>query len=93
MNDGYLIVHGFGKGSNKQNQVESMLYLPKEAGYMDTARLMVESGLCLSMEDDKDLRIPGGGFFSPAAAMGNVLLKRLCDTGSMYSLRVTKKAD
>lgn len=93
MNDGYLVIHGFGKGSNKNNQVESMLYFPKEAGYMDTARLMVESGLCLSIEDDKDMRIPGGGFFSPAAGMGNILLKRLCDTGTMYSLRVTKKSD
>lgn len=93
MNDGYLVVQGYGKGSNNNNIVESMLYFPKEAGYMDTARLMVESGLCLALEDEKDMRMQGGGFFSPAACMGDVLLKRLCDTGSMYSLRVSKKSD
>ena len=82
----YLCVYGEGVGS-KGNRVESIFYLPKDAGCLETSRMLVESGLCLALQED-DLPEPEGGFWTPSTALGNVLMKRLLDTGTTWSARV-----
>jgi short subunit dehydrogenase-like uncharacterized protein len=63
-----------------------MIYFPKDCGYYETARMVVECGLCMALEEDK-LPIKGkhtGGFFTPAYGLGNVLLDRLTETGTYF---------
>lgn len=88
MEEGYLTVAGFGVGS-KGNKVETLLYFPKEVGYRDTGRLLAESGLCLSLDQDK-LPVKTGGFFTPSTGMGDALLDRMCNTGCMFASRLIK---
>ena len=85
LDQGYLTVAGFGVGS-KGNKAETLFYFPKEVGYKDTGRMLVESGLCLALDEDK-LPVNNGGFFTPSTGMGDALLERLCKTGSMFSAR------
>lgn len=91
MKHGYLLLNGVGEGV-KGSRVESALYFPLDAGYKETARMVCEAGLCLSFDSDK-LPVSSGGFYSPATAMGDVLLDRLCRTGSKYASRVVKIQD
>jgi len=86
---GYLCVHGLATGS-RGSQVESAMYFPKDAGYKDTARMVVESGLCLAL-DREHLPIKNGGFYTPSTGMGDVLLERLCRTGTMFRYRIRSK--
>lgn len=88
MERGYLSVSGFGVGS-KGNKVETLLYFPREVGYFDTARMLIESALCLSLDSGK-LPVKGGGFYTPSTGMGDALLDRLCKTGCMFASRAIK---
>lgn len=79
---GHLTVTGIARGSNGL-KAKSVLTFPVDPGYMDTARMAVESGLALSLDGAK---IPAtGGVFTPAACQGEVLLERLLNTGSTFS--------
>jgi short subunit dehydrogenase-like uncharacterized protein len=86
MDHGYLLVSGVGKGTNG-SVVESEFYFPGDPGYKETARMVAESGLCLALNAN-ELPVQTGGFYSPSAAMGDVLLKRLCLTGCQFASRV-----
>jgi len=86
----FLTVTTKGIGSSGNTIVEAEMYFPRDAGYLDTARMVVESGLCMALEEDS-LPIVGGGFFSPGFALGETLLKRLTTTGTFFSSRVMKK--
>mmetsp|Transcript_31700 Transcript_31700/g.43493 ORF Transcript_31700/g.43493 Transcript_31700/m.43493 type:complete len:491 (-) Transcript_31700:58-1530(-) len=82
MDRGFLRVTAFGSGTNGTKAVAS-LYFPTDPGYRDTARMLVESGLCLSVESDR-LQGPGG-VMTPAIGLGPLLLERLQKTGCTYS--------
>ena len=56
--DYFLRVIGYGEGS-KGSMVKSVLYFPNDPGYVDTARMLVESGLSLSLEQETQ-KIKGG---------------------------------
>jgi short subunit dehydrogenase-like uncharacterized protein len=88
-NKSYLCISGEGVGE-KGNRVESTIYFPKDGGYVETARMLVEAGLCLALEDDGEKKLPPtkGGFWTPSTGMGNVLMKRLLDTGTTFEARV-----
>lgn len=86
MTKGYLMVTAQGQSKNGK-RVESSLYFPNDAGYADTARMVVESGLTLALDADK-LPTKGGGFYTPAIGMGDALLERLCMTGCKFASRV-----
>jgi Uncharacterized conserved protein len=88
MSQGYLLVSGVGEGI-KGSMVESEFYFPVDAGYKDTARMVSEAGLCLALDSEK-LPVQGGGFYSPSAAMGDMLLERLCKSGCKFASRVVQ---
>lgn len=83
MDAGYLKITAYGKGS-EGGKAKAIIYFPTDPGYRDTARMLVESGLSLSLEGD---RIPvGGGVWTPASCMADVLLERLCNTGTKFCI-------
>ena len=86
MENGYTCICGFGTGS-RGCKVETLLYFPSDIMYLDTARMLVESGLCLGLDEDK-LPVSRGGFYTTATGMGDVLFDRLCRTGSKYFFKV-----
>jgi len=101
----FLAVTGTAKGS-KGTLVQSLLYYDKDPGYLETARMVVESALCLALEEDavseniaqasgavdSDAATTVGGFFTPGFALRKNLLKRLVDTGCHYEVRVVQEA-
>jgi short subunit dehydrogenase-like uncharacterized protein len=44
--------------------------------------MLVESGLVLALQS-KEIKV-GGGLFTPASCQGELLLKRLVDSGSTF---------
>ena len=87
LNKFYLVVTANAIGS-KGTQVQSVMYFPQDSGYMDTARMVTESGLALAMAEGGN--ITPGGFFtaSTAMGMGQVLLDRLQATGTHFATKV-----
>jgi short subunit dehydrogenase-like uncharacterized protein len=93
----YLLVTAEGLGVNG-NRAESTFYWPKDPGCLETAKMMVESGLAMAMHETKGegikKELPSGsegGFFSPALALGDVLLDRLVEAGAEYQSRTVAK--
>lgn len=84
----FLSVYAQGTGSNG-SEAEAIMYFPRCAGYLDTARMVVESGLSLALDEDT-LPSEGGGFFTPAYGLGDVLLNRLSRTGTYFATRLKK---
>jgi short subunit dehydrogenase-like uncharacterized protein len=77
----------YGEGIGAQGKrVESIMYFDKDLGCLETSRMLVESGLTLAMSEDK-LSSSAGGFYSPAAGMGDVLLDRITQTGTYFQCR------
>ena len=88
----FLRVIGYGEGS-KGTKVRSVIYYPNDPGYVDTARMLVESGLSLAIEEDtKSVK---GGYHTTASAQGKTLLKRLINTGCTFECEIVgnKKKD
>ena len=52
--------------------------------------MLVESALSLSLDSEK-LPIKSGGFFTPATAMGDVLIKRLSNIGIKFACEIRSK--
>ena len=68
--------------------IKTTLYFPGDPGYAETGRMVVESGLCLSLE--KDIQLISGGYHTSSTCLGKKLLNRLIDGGSIYSIKVLK---
>ena len=69
----YITAEGIGRQGNR---VQSVLYFSKDVGCLETARLMVEAGLCLA-QDEKKLPVAQGGFWTPSTGMGSLLWNRI----------------
>ena len=82
--EGYLTVTGVARGANG-GRASSVMKFKVDPGYKDTARMVVESALTLSLDNAK-LADPAGGVFTPAACQGEALLRRLCDTGTDFAV-------
>lgn len=82
MDAGYLHLTGIAKGS-KGTVVKSTMSFNVDPGYKDTARMVVESALSLSLEGDK-IKC-GGGVHTPAACQKEVLMERLLSTGTSFT--------
>jgi short subunit dehydrogenase-like uncharacterized protein len=79
MEDGFLCVTGYGIGADGR-KAESVMYFGRDGGYTSTARMLVESGLCLALDGTKH-DYAEGGFYSPSSLMCHPLLDRLIDKG------------
>lgn len=93
-NDYFLAATGTARGS-RGTIIQSLLYYNKDPGYLETARMVVESALCLALDEEavsENISSTTGGFFTPGYAMRKNLLKRLVDTGCHYEVRVVKEA-
>jgi short subunit dehydrogenase-like uncharacterized protein len=71
----YLCIHGQGIGTNG-NTAECILYFKRDVACWETSKMLIEAGLCLVLQED-DLPAKQGGFYSPAASMGGLLLERI----------------
>lgn len=91
LNIGYLLLTAIGE-SKSGKKVESSFYYPNDPGYADTARMVVESGLCLALDAD-NIPSTGGGFYTPSIGMGDALLERLCETGCKFASRIISTLD
>merc|ERR1712130_530853 len=60
-----------------------------DPGYLTTSRMLLESGLCIALEEDelKKSAPVQAGVLTPAAAFGHVLAKRLNKT-DMFSFKI-----
>ncbi|WP_201526217.1 saccharopine dehydrogenase family protein [Psychrobacter frigidicola] len=72
--NGFFDIRFFGKTS-KQDIINTKVTSDKDPGYGSTSRMLAQSALCLSQDIAKD--DVGGGFWTPASAMGDQLLTRL----------------
>ena len=68
-------------GKRDQKSLKVRVTGDKDPGYGCTAKMLVQSGLCMAYDIGKsDL---SGGFWTPATAMGDRLIKRLTDSAGM----------
>ena len=68
-------------GKNNQQTVLVKVTGDRDPGYGCTAKMLVQSGLCIAFDISKsDLC---GGFWTPATAMGDKLITRLIDSAGM----------
>lgn len=72
--NGYFDLRFFGKTANNET-IATKVTGNKDPGYGSTSQMLAQSALCLAQDISKD-KI-GGGFWTPALAMGHQLLSRL----------------
>ncbi|MFZ3075866.1 MAG: saccharopine dehydrogenase NADP-binding domain-containing protein [Psychrobacter glacincola] len=74
--NGYFDIRLFGKTAN-QETITTKVTGDKDPGYGSTSRMLSQAALCLAQDISKEA--VGGGFWTPASAMGDKLLARLED--------------
>lgn len=68
-------------GKNNEHQLVVKVTGDRDPGYGCTAKMLVQSGLCMAFDiSQSDLC---GGFWTPATAMGDRLITRLIDSAGM----------
>jgi short subunit dehydrogenase-like uncharacterized protein len=82
MEKGFLQVSGVAVGS-KGSKVGSRMYFRYDAGYRETARMLVETGLSIALAPERCIR--SAGVLTPGACCPEVLLDRLLATGTELS--------
>eukprot|EP00053_Salpingoeca_punica_P009205 m.82470 g.82470 ORF g.82470 m.82470 type:complete len:484 (+) comp14920_c0_seq1:129-1580(+) len=83
MDKGFLRLTAFAKGVSG-TRAQAVMYFPTDPGYRDTARMLVESGLALSL-DRAHIKTPAG-VHTPATCMPQVLLDRLVASGTTFQM-------
>ena len=73
-NNGYFDIRFFGSNA-KNDSISTKVTGDKDPGYGSTSRMLAQSALCLVQDVSNDE--VGGGFWTPATAMGDKLLTRL----------------
>ena len=66
--------------NDKGERIEAASGGDMDPGYGSTSKMLAESAMCL-LQDSDGL---AGGIYTPAPAMGDKLIKRLCDNAGMY---------
>ena len=82
LEEGYLIVTGVAIGT-QGTEIKSTMTFNVDPGYKDTARMLVESALALSL-DDVDCK---GGVFTPGSCQKDKLFDRLMKTGTDFFIQ------
>ncbi|HCN17404.1 MULTISPECIES: saccharopine dehydrogenase family protein [Psychrobacter] len=72
--NGYFDIRLFGQTANNET-INTKVTGDKDPGYGSTSRMLAQAALCLAQDVSKD--DVGGGFRTPASAMGDKLLTRL----------------
>ncbi len=72
--NGFFDIRLFGQTANQESIVTKVTG-DKDPGYGSTSRMLSQAALCLAQDISKDEI--GGGFWTPASAMGDKLLTRL----------------
>ncbi|CAJ1960420.1 unnamed protein product [Cylindrotheca closterium] len=91
--DSFASIYAQGTGT-KQSKVEALMYFTGCVGYLETARMLVESGLALALSPRDQLpSTDNGGFFSPSYGVGTALLERLMQTGTQFTVRSLKEEE
>ena len=72
--NGYFDIRLFGQTA-KKDSIATKVTGDKDPGYGSTSRMLSQAALCLSQDISKEE--VGGGFWTPASAMGDKLLTRL----------------
>lgn len=72
--NGYFDIRLFGQSAGKDT-ITTKVTGDKDPGYGSTSRMLAQAALCLAQDISKDEI--GGGFWTPASAMGEHLLTRL----------------
>lgn len=92
MDEGFLKITAYANSTSNGDRtaradVMAVMYFPTDPGYRDTARMLVESALCLALpECERRVRV-GGGVWTPAACQGSVLTERLLETGCTLAVQ------
>jgi len=76
--DCYLNVWAVGTGTSGK-KLYNEFHLYADPGYVETSRMLAESGLCFVFNDDK-IKV-GGGFWTPGSALNETLMVRLQKSG------------
>lgn len=72
--NGYFDIRLFGETANNDT-INTKVTGDKDPGYGSTSRMLSQAALCLAQDISKD--DVGGGFWTPASAMGDSLIERL----------------
>ena len=72
--NGYFDIRLFGQTANNDT-INTKVTGDKDPGYGSTSRMLSQAALCLAQDISKD--DVGGGFWTPASAMGDSLIERL----------------
>lgn len=72
--NGYFDIRLFGQIADKDS-INTKVTGDKDPGYGSTSRMLAQAALCLAQDISKEE--VGGGFWTPASAMGDSLLTRL----------------
>jgi short subunit dehydrogenase-like uncharacterized protein len=83
MAQGYLVLDAIATG-DKGGKIKHRFTMFDDPGYRDTARLVSEAALTLFLEDKK-IKV-GGGFWTPASGLGELLTHRILVTGSTLTI-------
>lgn len=75
----YLFIDCFYKHKEEAQEKRAQLYYKKDAGYIETAKMVVETGILISKEESD---YEGGGVIS-TACLGSPLLERLVNAGDI----------
>ncbi|NND83383.1 MAG: saccharopine dehydrogenase [Gammaproteobacteria bacterium] len=74
-NPGFYVIDFYGRTADGR-KITARVKGDSDPGYGSTSKMLAESAVCLALHDDE---LVGGGFWTPASAMGEQLLKRLQD--------------
>ena len=81
MENGFLQVTGMATGE-KGSKIASRLYFRYDAGYRETARMLVETGLTVALTPEKCHR--QSGILTPGSCCAEALFQRLLNTGTEF---------
>lgn len=84
--NGYFDIRFFGHTNNNQ-EVLTKVTGDKDPGYGSTCQMLAQSALCLLQDISK--QEVEGGFWTPAAAMGEALIERLQDHAGIEFVQVS----
>ena len=68
--------------TDRDKDMRVWIYGDKDPGYKSTAKMISESAMALAQDD---LSV-GGGFWTPASAMGDTLINRLPNAGVTFKI-------